>query len=210
MYLNFNADNCKNCYKCLRDCPVKAITVIDERARIDERLCILCGHCVNACRFNAKEVESAIPTVKKLLKGKVIATVAPAFTASFDVNFAQMRAALVKLGFFDAEETAVGAAAVTAEYDKLLETGQYRNLIASACPSIVRLIQIYYPEALPYLAQVDSPWSRTPKILKSEFPDAKVVFIGRASPKSARATRAASFLRRSRSRNWKPCCEKRA
>lgn len=38
MYLNFNADNCKNCYKCLRDCPVKAITVIDERARIDERL----------------------------------------------------------------------------------------------------------------------------------------------------------------------------
>lgn len=178
MYLNFNADNCKNCYKCLRDCPVKAITVIDERARIDERLCILCGHCVNACRFNAKEVESAIPTVKKLLKGKVIATVAPAFTASFDVNFAQMRAALAKLGFFDAEETAVGAAAVTAEYDKLLETGQYRNLIASACPSIVRLIQIYYPEALPYLAQVDSPMVAHAKILKSEFPDAKIVFIG--------------------------------
>ena len=74
--------------------------------------------------------------------------------------------------------TATGAAAVTAEYDRLLETGQYRNLIASACPSIVRLIQIYYPEALPYLAQVDSPMVAHAKILKSECPDAKVVFIG--------------------------------
>lgn len=178
MYLNFNADNCKNCYKCLRDCPVKAITVIDERARIDERLCILCGHCANVCRFNAKEAENSIPAVKKLLKGKVIATVAPSFTSSFNVNFAQMRAALVKLGFYDAEETAVGAAAVTAEYARLLESGKYRNLIASACPSIVRLIQIYYPEALQFLAPVDSPMVAHAKILKKEFPDAKVVFIG--------------------------------
>lgn len=179
MYLNFNADNCKNCYKCLRDCPVKAITVIDDRARIDERLCILCGHCANVCRFNAKEVESAIPTVKKLLAGgKVIASVAPAFAASFNVGFNQMRAALVKLGFYDAEETAVGAAAVTGEYTKLLASGKYRNLIASACPSIVRLLQIYYPDALPYLAPVDSPMVAHAKILANEFPDAKVVFVG--------------------------------
>lgn len=178
MYLNFNADNCKNCYKCLRDCPVKAITVIDERARIDERLCILCGHCANVCRFNAKEVESAVSTVRKLLGGKVIASVAPAFAASFNVGFAQMRAALVKLGFYDAEETAVGAAAVTEEYAKLLASGKYRNLIASACPSIVRLLQIYYPNALPYLAPVDSPMVAHGKILKSEYPDAQVVFIG--------------------------------
>ena len=103
-YLNFNADNCKNCYKCLRACPVKAITVIDERARIDDRLCILCGHCVDSCRFNAKEVAGSIEQVKKLLKsGNVVASVAPAFVAGFDTSFTAFRDALLKLGFADAD-----------------------------------------------------------------------------------------------------------
>lgn len=178
-YLNFNADNCKNCYKCLRACPVKAITVIDERARIDDRLCILCGHCVDSCRFNAKEVAGSIEQVKKLLKsGNVVASVAPAFVAGFDTSFTAFRDALLKLGFADAEETAVGADAVTAEYDKLLKSGQYKNLIASACPALVRLIQLYYPAALKYLAPVDSPMVAHAKILKNADRKRKVVFIG--------------------------------
>lgn len=179
-YLNFKQANCKNCYKCLRECPVKAITVLGDRARIREDLCVLCGHCTSVCSFNAKEVVNDMASVRKLLGGKkkVIASVAPAFAAGFAPDFAAFKKALVSLGFADAYETADGAREVTDRYAKLLDGGKYRNLIASACPSIVRLIQMYYPDALRYLAPVDSPMVAHAKMLRAQHPDCKIVFLG--------------------------------
>lgn len=181
-YLNFNSQNCRNCYKCLRECPVKAISVIDDKASIIEDLCILCGHCANVCRFNAKEVADDKAKVKALIaSGKpVYVSLAPSFISSFDVKgFTAMENALKSLGFTAVEETAVGAAAVTAEYKKLLDGGKYKNLIASACPAVVRLITQYYPDALPYLAPVDSPMVAHARQLKKEYgARAGVVFIG--------------------------------
>lgn len=179
-YLNFNSSNCRNCYKCLRECPVKAISVINDKAQINENLCILCGHCVGSCRFNAKVIANDIAGVRALLKKKnVIVSLAPSFISSFDVKgFKAMEKALLALGFSFVEETAVGAEAVSNEYKKLLETKKYRNLIASACPATVRLISQYYPDALPYLAPVDSPMVAHARLLKKEYRNAAVVFIG--------------------------------
>lgn len=179
-YLNFKQANCKNCYKCLRECPVKAITVLGDRARIREDLCVLCGHCTGVCSFNAKEVVNDIAAVKKMLGGKkkVIASVAPAFAASFAPDFDSFKRSLIKAGFADAFETADGAREVTDCYRKLLDGGKYRNLIASACPSIVRLISIYYPDALKYLAPVVSPMVAHARILRKKYPDCRIVFIG--------------------------------
>ena len=179
-YLNFKQANCKNCYKCLRECPVKAITVIADRARIRDDLCVLCGHCTGVCSFNAKQVVNDVAAVKKLLGGKkkVIASVAPAFAASFAPDFGSFRDMLLRLGFADAFETADGAREVTARYHTLMESGKYKNLIASACPSIVRLIRLYYPQALAYLAPVDSPMVAHGKLLRQKYPDAKIVFLG--------------------------------
>ncbi|MFA6894291.1 MAG: [Fe-Fe] hydrogenase large subunit C-terminal domain-containing protein [Bacteroidales bacterium] len=180
-YLEFKKARCKDCYKCLRECPVKAIDVKDHQAKIIKERCILCGHCTGICPQNAKIVHSERPEVEKLLqgKGKVIASVAPSFISSFDVhNFAVFKIALGKLGFMSAEETAVGANAVVKEYKKLLKTGKYKNFITSACPAVCRLIQLYYPKALPYLAPVDSPAIAHAKILRSLYPDARIVFIG--------------------------------
>ena len=124
-YLNFKQANCKNCYKCLRECPVKAITVIADRARIRDDLCVLCGHCTGVCSFNAKQVVNDVAAVKKLLGGKkkVIASVAPAFAASFAPDFGSFRDMLLRLGFADAFETAEGAREVTARYHTLMESG---------------------------------------------------------------------------------------
>lgn len=180
-YLNFNSSNCRNCYKCLRECPVKAISVKDEKARISEDLCILCGHCAGACRFNAKEVTNDVAKVKKLVKAKpTYVSLAPSFISSFDVKgFTAMEKALKALGFAFVEETAVGAAAVTARYAELLESGKYVNLISSACPAVVRLIQQYYPAALPFLAPVDSPMTAHAKLLKKKYgKNINVVFVG--------------------------------
>jgi PAS domain S-box-containing protein len=180
-YLEFKDAKCKNCYKCLRECPVKAIEVINHQAQIIEKRCILCGKCTRVCPQNAKSVHSDIDEVKMLLKSgeEVIASVAPSFVSSFQLrDFTPMRIALGKLGFYYAEETAIGAKIVTKEYEKMLLSGKYKNLITSACASLNRMIQLYYPQAHEYLAPVDTPMIAHAKLLKKEYPNAKIVFIG--------------------------------
>lgn len=180
-YLDFLKVNCKNCYKCLRSCPVKAIDMRNNQAKIIESRCILCGNCTRVCPQNAKIVHDDTTAIVQLLaKPKpVIASVAPSFVSSFGSDgFEPFRAALKKLGFHDAFETSEGAAAVTAEYKKLLSSGKYENFITSACPAVNRAIQLYHHDVLEYLAPVDSPMVAHAKILKSRFKDAAIVFIG--------------------------------
>ena len=133
------------------------------------------------CPQKAKIEHSEIDVVRDLLKSddKVAATVAPSFISSLGLeDFSVLRIALAKLGFSIAEETAVGAQAVTEEYKRLLAKGEMRNFITSACPAACRLIQMYYPKALPYLAPVDSPMVAHAKMLRKNDPNLKVVFIG--------------------------------
>ena len=180
-YLEFKNAECKDCYKCLRECPVKAIEVINHQAQIIAGRCILCGKCTEVCPQNAKRVHTELDEVKALLSSgaEVVASVAPSFVSSFEIDdFLLMKIALGKLGFADAEETAVGANVVTQEYEKLLKSGKYANFITSACPAVNRMIQLYYPEALQFLAPVDSPMLAHVKMLKAARPQAKVVFIG--------------------------------
>ena len=135
---------CDDCFKCLHECMVKAIAVKDREARILEDRCILCGHCTMVCPQNAKVVVSETEKVLQLIASgkRVIASVAPSFVSSFGIsNFTTFKLALARLGFTDAEETAVGAEAVTRKYKELLEGGTYENFITSACPAACQLIQ---------------------------------------------------------------------
>ncbi|MGN1098783.1 MAG: [Fe-Fe] hydrogenase large subunit C-terminal domain-containing protein [Christensenellales bacterium] len=180
-YLDFRDARCKNCYKCLRECPVKAISVVEHQARIIDERCILCGTCTKVCPQNAKEVHRESEDVAKMLENreKIAVSIAPSFVSNFKVgSIASMREALLGLGFDVVEETAIGAKIVADEYLKLLKTGTYKNLITSACPAINKMIQMYYPNALPYLARVDTPMLVHAKTLRRRFPNHKIVFIG--------------------------------
>lgn len=179
-FLELKKARCKDCYKCLRECPVKAISMIDHEAKIIAERCILCGRCTKVCPQNAKIVHSKKAEIMQLLgSGNVIASIAPSFISSFSLtDFSKMNAALKRIGFAFAEETAVGANAVVKEYAKLMQRDKYDNFITSACPAVCRLIQLYYPGALKYLAPVDSPMVAHAKILKKRFPDSKIIFIG--------------------------------
>ena len=180
-YLEFKPVQCKDCYRCLRECPVKAINIREHHAQIIEEHCILCGHCTKVCPQKAKIEHSELPAVRELLRSgvRVAATVAPSFVSSLGLeDFGPLRMALLKLGFSLAEETAVGARAVTEAYKRLLEQGTMRNFITSACPAACRLIRMYYPQALPYLAPVDSPMAAHAKMLRRDDPQLKLVFIG--------------------------------
>ena len=180
-FLKLKKSNCKNCYKCIRHCPVKSIRFSGNQANIVGNECILCGQCFVVCPQNAKEIADETERVKVLIDSgaPVIASVAPSFIANYDgVGFEELKAALKKLGFADAEETAVGATIVKREYERLLNEDNRNILISSCCHSVNLLIQKYYPSCLPYLADVLSPMQAHCKDIKQRYPNAKTVFIG--------------------------------
>ena len=144
--LTLKKSNCKNCYKCIRHCPVKAIRFSGNQAHIIGNECILCGQCFVVCPQNAKEITSEVEKVKVLLQGgsPVIVSLAPSFVANYDgVGIASMRDAMQKLGFYDVEETAIGAAIVKNEYERMLKEDDRDIVISSCCHSINLLIQKY-------------------------------------------------------------------
>ena len=179
--LTLKKSNCKNCYKCIRHCPVKSIRFSGNQAHIIGNECILCGQCFVVCPQNAKEIVDETEKVKVLLQtgAPVVVSLAPSFIANYDgVGIESMRSALKKLGFFDVEETAIGATIVKREYDRMLKEDGRDIVISSCCHSVNLLIQKYFPRALPYLADVLSPMQAHCADIKRRMPDAKTVFIG--------------------------------
>ena len=190
-FINFSRANCKNCYRCLRSCPVKAIQIKDEQATIIEDRCIACGHCLPACPQDARNIRSDVLQIKTAIKNgrKVIASIAPSFAGAFDMSEAgQMAAALKQLGFSVVEETAVGADIVTRQYKEYLRKCGQTNLITTCCPSANYLIEKYHPSLIPYMLPVASPMLAHGRLLKHiHGTEAYVVFIGPCVAKKAEA-----------------------
>ena len=179
--LTLKKSNCKNCYKCIRHCPVKAIRFSGNQAHIIGNECILCGQCFVVCPQNAKEIVNEVEKVKVFLQSgaPVVVSIAPSFIANYDgAGIDAMRTALKKLGFYDVEETAVGATIVKNEYERMLKEEERDVIISSCCHSINLLIQKHYPAALEYLADVMSPMQAHCQDIKSRIPNAKTVFVG--------------------------------
>jgi len=188
--LKLRKSNCKNCYKCIRHCPVKSIRFSDNQAHIVSEECILCGHCFVVCPQNAKEIRNDISKAKELVNGNapVYASIAPSPVANYDnVTIHSMENALKKLGFSAVEETAVGATIVKNKYDMMVNAGEQDVIISSCCNTVNLLIQKHYPKAIPFLAPVISPMQAHCMDIKRRVPDAKIVFIGPCISKKAEA-----------------------
>lgn len=179
--LMLKKSNCKNCYKCIRHCPVKSIRFSGNQAYIIGNECILCGHCFVVCPQNAKQIVDETEKVKVLLQSgdPVYVSIAPSFIANYGgVGIGSMRTALKRLGFCDAEETAVGATIVKNEYERMIDEQEGDVIISSCCHSVNLLIQKYFPNVLPYLANVLSPMQAHCLDIKKRVPGARTVFIG--------------------------------
>lgn len=179
--LTLKKSNCKNCYKCIRHCPVKSIRFSGNQAHIIGNECILCGQCFVVCPQNAKQIVDETEKVKVMIQSgdPVYASIAPSFIANYNgVGIEGIRKALKGLGFTDAEETALGATIVKREYERMLSEDSPDILISSCCHSVNLLIQKYFPSLLPYLADIMSPMQAHCTELKKKDPNAKTVFIG--------------------------------
>ena len=191
-YLTLKKSNCKNCYKCIRHCPVKSIRFSANQAHIVENECILCGQCFVVCPQDAKEIVNDVEKAKVLIQSDdpVYASIAPSFIANYNgIGIESLKKALLKLGFYDVEETAIGATYVKNEYEKMVKDGEHNIIISSCCNTVNLLIQKYFPRALKYLANVLSPMQAHCSDIKKRNPKAKTIFIGPCLSKKEEADR---------------------
>lgn len=181
--ISTNEARCRDCYKCVRECPVKAIRIRDvsgseaQRAEVMEERCVHDGRCVLVCPQQAKKVRNDVDKVKELISSGrvVVASLAPSFAAGFHLRPDRVVAALRKLGFAGVQETSYGAELVAVEHKKL-PAG--RTYLSSACPAVVSLVEKHFPDLILNLSPIVSPMIAHARTIKSMESEAAVVFIG--------------------------------
>lgn len=181
-------NDCQDCYKCIRECTLKAIKVVNNSAQILHNDCIYCGTCTQICPVNAKKVRDDVKRVKKMINRgeRIVVSLAPSFVTEFpNLKDEQFIAALKELGFVNASETALGAQEVSKYVAEYVGEGENGIYISSACPSVVEMICKHYPEFKENITPFLSPLLTHAKYLKEKFPDSKIVFIGPCIAKKA-------------------------
>ena len=175
-------DNCQDCYKCVRECPVKAIQIEDNKAYIIEKRCIYCGHCTQVCPTGAKKIRDGRSRARLILNKypRVILALAPSWAAEFDgLKAANLIAAARQLGFMCVSETAIGAELVSSRVSDYLKQAAPGVYISSACPVVVEYIRKYSAEHIDAITPILSPMLAHAKILKQHYgEDTKVIFAG--------------------------------
>jgi two-component system NtrC family sensor kinase len=183
-------DRCRVCYTCVRECPVKAIKIVNGQAEIMPERCIACGNCTQVCSQGAKAFNDSTDRVIEMLDSgvDVFALIAPSFIAEFNESgdYRKFVGMLRKLGFSKVFEVAFGADLVAAEYRKILNKKGVKGVISSDCPAIVSFIEKYQPELIDNLAQVVSPMIAMARYLKQKYKQKFcMVFIGPCIAKKA-------------------------
>lgn len=186
-------ENCQDCYKCVRECPVKAIRIEDNKAYIIQQRCIYCGHCTQVCPTGAKKIRDGVSRARLLLQNhpKVILSLAPSWVCEFENTTApQLIAAIRRLGFLAVSETAIGAELVSARTTAYLQQSAPGVYISSACPVTVEYIRKYSTEHIPAIVPLMSPMLAHARILKRHYGnDIKVIFAGPCICKKLEADR---------------------
>jgi len=186
-----NKAKCRDCYRCIRVCPVNAIGLRDGQAYVDESKCISCGTCIRECPQGAKTFRRDIDKVISFLgsEQKVAVSIAPSFASFFNEwEIKRIPSVLRKLGFSYVSETAVGAYYVAKETAKYALGKAAQAHIATACPAVVGYVERYKPELIKNLVPVASPMVAHGKMLKKKLGrKTPIVFIGPCIAKKAEA-----------------------
>jgi len=192
--VTLDKDKCLGCTNCIKRCPTEAIRVREGKAKIIDERCIDCGECIRICPQHAKRaVTDSLEKIKQYRYP--VALPAPSLYSQFNSNVSvdKILAGLLELGFVRVWEVARGAEIVSRITEKYLKEKKLpRPVISSACPAVVRLIKVRYPELSEHILPVYSPMEASARIVKREMeeegypPDEVGVFF--ISPCAAKFT----------------------
>ena len=187
---------CRDCYRCLRSCPVKAIRMEKGQAYVDPRRCIACGTCIRECPQEAKVFRYDIDAAQRFIEAGyfVAASVAPSFAAVFGGwQRSRLPSALRSLGFRFVGQTSHGAYQISAHAKRLMEEGGAGTYMGTACPALVNYIEKYRTDLTGKLLPLVSPMVAHARMLKERFGgETKVVFIGPCVAKKSELFRTGS------------------
>lgn len=188
-----NKARCRDCYRCVRHCPVKAIRMHDGQASVEPDRCVACGTCVRECPQQAKAFRNDLDRAKHLFDepGRVACSLAPSFVAAFP-GWQQSRipSALRRLGFDYVGETAIGAYQVAQATARCVAARPGDDHVCTACPAVVSFVETYRPQLLGTLVPIVSPMvAHGRHIRRTQGQDFRVVFIGPCVAKKAEAER---------------------
>ncbi|MBP1747720.1 MAG: putative sensor protein [Deltaproteobacteria bacterium] len=185
---------CRDCYRCLRACPVKAIRMQKGQAYVDEKRCISCGTCIRECPQQAKTFRNDIDIAKRLIdEGHfVAASIAPSFAAVFNKwQLSRLPSALRALGIRYVGQTSHGAYQISLQSRRIAEEKTEGGPhIATACPALINYIEKYQPQLIKHLLPLVSPMAAHARLLKENLgQDIKVIFIGPCVAKKSELVR---------------------
>lgn len=183
-------ERCRRCYTCVRECPAKAIRIVNGQAEVIQERCIACGNCVKVCSQEAKVFQKSIDRTKALIdtNEKVAAIIAPSFPAEFmSLPRHQTFVGMVRgLGFDYVNEVAFGADLIAHKFKELMESELIQKYISADCPAIVSFIEKYHPHLVQFLSPIASPMVATARVLRKKHgEDLKIVFVGPCIAKKA-------------------------
>ncbi len=174
--------DCQDCYKCVRGCPVKAIKIEDNSAKVMPEYCISCGNCIRTCPAKAKKIRKDLGRAKLLINNNIptYASLAPSWISEFKgIDKEKLICAIRRLGFAGVSETALGAEIVSKNVQNLLNTNKPGLYISTACPSVVEYIKKYRPDLVDSLTSFYSPLLSHCKFLKQTYGEnIQTVFFG--------------------------------
>ncbi len=188
-----NKAQCRDCYRCVRMCPVKAIRMHEGQAYVEPSRCLACGTCVRECPQGAKSVRDDVEIARQLVSSSahVAVSLAPSFAAAFPAwQHGRLVSALRRLGFAYVGETAIGAAHVAEATAKIVHHQSNRSHLCTACPAVVSFVERYQPNLVDALVPVVSPMlAHAEHIRQTKGERVKIVFIGPCVAKKAEAER---------------------
>ena len=198
--ITLDREKCKGCINCIKRCPTEAIRVRDGKAEIINERCIDCGECLRVCPYHAKKAASDPLSVLDGYKHK-IALPAPTLYGQFKKiqSVDAVLSALIEIGFDDVFEVAKAADYITEATKILIGEGNLETpIISGACPAIVRLIKVRFPNLIENILPLLSPMDLAAKLARREaikkgFKDEEIgIFF--LSPCAAKVTSARSPL----------------
>lgn len=185
-------DKCVACYKCIRECPVNAVRIVNEKAAVVACRCVGCGHCVQACPTGAQVVRDGMARARVTLAcnpGRTYLSLAPAYAGEFaDMSEDELLDGLLRLGFAGVSEAALGAEMVTAATERFLAEASDGVYLSSACPAAVDYVRKYAPHLVSHITPVVSPMIAHARLLREHYGnDIKIIFAGPCIAKKGEA-----------------------